>query len=321
VSESPAKVSRTREGVAIRTRIRQWSRQQWRRALTVMLILFIFVCIGLPMLVAILFGFNQPPYYVTDVREYQVNGRLALVTVMLVFVIGGLTWILGVLSASAGGAALGGGTRSLRKRLLIVRRRFQIPLFILLLLQAALFVVVSVAAAYAAGNLFGPRITTGFPYSVWDTAGASRRGLLLGALLIVPFLVGPYFRVRLSAALGAFAANFTHGRAERIAYALGGRFGLGLAGTLFTLWGGTSLILTILTIFDPVSSQYSYSVGPFDNAYIFGIPTALYLLVLIGYLFVVGQAALGEIFTILASRPIPEKKMPLAPTEAAASIT
>jgi hypothetical protein len=140
---------------------------------------------------------------------------------------------------------------------------------------------------------------------------------LIGLTLII-WLIGPILRARYSTALGSLAGTFANGNTERIAYALGARFGMGLLGTLIALWGSSSLLLIVLSIVDPTTYRTSYPV-PSDTIEIYGIPLILMVAALAALVYSTGQILLASVFRRWAAqRMISKQKAALAAAERAA---
>jgi hypothetical protein len=262
-----------------------------------------------PIVLFSLISFSQPPGWVTNIREYQVNGRLGLIFTLLLLAVVTITVLLGIAAALAGAAAAGGGGESLRTRLRIIRRRHRPYIAAAIFLRLSMIGVFALAAFYAYGRLFGPRLNTGLPGGVREVIGPDPMGWGLLAALLVPWLLGPLLRVRLSTAVGALAATFTHGRIERTAYALGARFGLGLMAILGGLWLLSVVVLIIQTIIDPVSSANSFQ-PPVLPLELLRLPLLLLVATVFAYGYSATQLILAEVFTALAQRRVRAEKQP-----------
>jgi hypothetical protein len=265
------------------------------------------LCVCLPIGLFSLLAFSQPPSWVTNIREYQVNGRLGLIFTLLLLAAVAVTIILGIAAALAGASAAGGGGESLRGRLRIVRRRLRPFVAAAAFLRLALIGTFALGAAYAYGRMFGPRLNTGLPGTVREIIGPDPMGWALLAAVLVPWLIGPLLRVRLSTAVGALAATFTHGRIERTAYALGARFGLGLSAVLGGLWLLSGIMLVIQTIVDPVSSANSYQ-PPVLPLELLRLPLVLIVITTFSYGYTMIQLVLAEVFTGLAQARVRAEK-------------
>jgi hypothetical protein len=306
-AQKPLPVRPSRGDLVVRARWRRWSPARRRRISALVTLAAIPLCVCLPIALVSLVSFSQPPGWVTNVREYQVNGRLGLIFTLLLLVVVAVTVLLGIAAALAGATAAGGGGKSLRARLRIIRRRFRPYIAAAIFLRLSLIGAVALAAFYAYGRLFGLRLNTGLPGGVRELIGPDPMGWGLLVALLIPWLIGPLLRVRLSTAVGALAATFTHGRIERTAYALGARFGLGLMAILGGLWLLSVVVLIIQTIVDPVSSTSSYQ-PPVLPLELLRLPLVLLVTTVFAYGFTAIQLILAEVFTGLARRRVRAEK-------------
>lgn len=284
------------------------SRRSWRRILSIVLVLGIFLCLLLPTAFLALFGFNNPPSWITDPYEYKVSSSLALAASVITFAIIAMSWLLGVVGAIAGGNALGGASRSLRRRLHIVRRRLAVITAMAVWLRISLLSILVIASVFAYTRYLGPQVQSGLPLTIREVVGRNTFSLILVAITVIFWLVAPILRTRYSTALGALAASYTKGRTERVSYALGARFGIELLGTLGGLWGTTIILLVVLSIVDPSSYRSSVPM-PSGPIKVMGIPLIVLLLTMFAVVYGIGQIMLAEMYHSMAvSRMIRKQK-------------
>jgi hypothetical protein len=287
----------------INARWRRWSPTRRRKVAAFAAVITVPLCVCLPTVLFGLLAFTRPPSWVTNVREYQINGRLGLMLLLLEMAVLGVTILLGIAASLSGASAAGGGAESLRARLGIVRKRFRSYVAATILLRLAVVGLFALAGVYAYSRVLGPRLNTGLPGSTRELIGPDPIGWGLAILVLIPWIIGPALRVRISAAAGALAATFTHGRIQRTSYALGARFGLGFMAVLGGLWLFSGVALLIQTIVDPVSTNMSYQT-PVLPLELLRLPLTLIVTAVFGYSYTAGQLLFAEIFTRLAQRRV-----------------
>lgn len=286
--------------------------------LSIVLVLGIFLCVLAPTALMSLFGFNNPPSWITNPFEYRVTSALALSASVIMLAVIAMTWLLGVVGAVAGANVLGGGARSLTRRLSIAGKRVAVVTVMAVCLRVSLLIVLAIAAVFAYGIAVAPQIQSGLPYTFREVIGRNRVTLILLAITTVFWLIAPILRTRYSTALGALAATFTQGRTERVSFALGARFGMELLGTLSGLWGTSTLLLIVLSIVDPSSYRASQPlpVGPLE---IQGIPIAVLLVTAFAVLYGIGQVVLAQVYRQWAASRM-KNKQKTASTAASSSL-
>lgn len=244
-AEAPGRLAR------LRTR---WPRKRVAHVIRVgclpLLVLGALALIGFVALVT----YRVPRPWITDVREWRVGGRLSV----LLYGLAGLqyfaNWLLGLLAAAAGGRVTAHGV-DLRTRLRIARRGM-VPLTVVVtFVRLILIITLVVYGLYAFTHVFRS------PLDVPGALNIERVFLLrpvaaivMGGLLVVHLLAGPWLRVRYSLWLGVWAASYARTQAQRVWNALSARLGAGLAGALTLVWGGSLASLVLSMIFAPAYS-------------------------------------------------------------------
>jgi hypothetical protein len=253
-------------GEQVKRRARQsWSRRRWRRAVEIGCLPLTLVVAGSLILLFALATFGTPPPWTYDPHSYAVSGRLRVAATVLFLLQVLYNWLNGLLASNAGAQAARGQGATLRKRLRIVQTRFFIPILATALLRIGVVFVLALAYLYSYTRVFGPRIDMGFPGWIDINRGDIFFTLAILGVLTPYWLIGPFLRVRFSAALGALTGTWSYRTDERTSLALSARLGVGLAGLLALLWGGTILLLVMLATVNPASrNMYGYY-NPYQN--------------------------------------------------------
>lgn len=245
-------------GVQAKSRPRRsWSRRRWRRAIEIGCLPLTLVTASSLIFLFALLMFRSPPPWIYDPRSYIIGGRLGVAATVLFVMQFVYNWMNGLLAANTGAQAARGQGMNLRKRLRIVQGRFFIPILATALLRIGIVFVIALAYLYGYTRVFGLPIAIGVPGWIESNRGGVAFTIAMLGVLTPYWLIGPFLRVRFSAALGAFTGIGSFRSDERTSLALSARLGIGLAGLLALMWGGTILLLVILAAANP-ASRYMY---------------------------------------------------------------
>ena len=156
--------------------------------------------------------------------------------------------------------------------------------------QGGVLGVLVVGVIFANSDLIGPRVD----FSQFELINPSIHYLwYVAAAVFVPhWLVGPFLRIRYSAALGAFAGTWASARRDRLALGLTARLAFGLVGVLIGIWG-----ITLMTMIHRAMSGASYARGYVDYS---GAPVTAQLVLWGVPIFALGQILLPYVYLRLA---------------------
>lgn len=297
MTDTPVSPPARSDVIVVRAPWRRWSRRRWRRTVQIALLPLIAVGTGMPILIFAVLGFRSPPPWITDVRAYQIAGRLAVALTLLGSAQVAMTWIIGLLAARGGTLAARGQGALIRRRLRIVRRRFTVAVMGIILLRLAMVAVIALMGVYTYTRVLGPTITTLLPPPTRMRPLLELTALTALTIAGLHWIIGPVLRLRYSSALGALAAAYASGSEERIAAAVGARLGAGFAGALGILWSGTLVLLALLTISDP--SSYT---GPPRSVNPYALPLFWLGVIALVLIMAVGQIVLAWVFLRIAKR-------------------
>ncbi len=253
---------RPRREVTIPAPWKHGSRRRWRRVLQIGCLPLTLAGSGALVLIFALFG-SAPPPWVSTPRDYLIAGRIGGALAALGIIQLGLSWLLSLLGALAGAGAAGSRPGH---RLRIVGRRLRVLAAAVAAVRIGLIGMGLLTVIHAYTNWLGSPVSEGILGILRLPAFKSVPAWLAGCILAVQGVIGPFLRLRYSAALGALAAALAPPRRpDRLAAALTARLGADLAGALAVIWGWAILSLAIVTLLDPYSSYTYYTYEPVNG--------------------------------------------------------
>lgn len=262
-------------------------------------------------LLALAFVASAVPSWVVDVPSYRVVRQIAAALAVLVMLQLLAVWWLGLHAALSGALAAAGGGSNLPMRLRVARRRAR-PAAWGVAAVRLLFVLVAALSWLVATGVLG-----GYDLAAYDVVKAGRNApqLFLAAVVLgtLSLLVGPFTRLRYSAALGALAGALAERLSLRGWLGVSARLGAGLAGVLGLLWSAAVATLIVLVRVDPFYSSRSplrrfpgpYStLDPAVSSWLY----AGWAAILLSGVLLAGQIALTPLLVRLARRALARRQ-------------